>query len=72
MFDRENEVPADDTGPRCADESALAMALTTVWMLRTGRLIDRRPLLHELSAEELVEFWDDPFAEPLTKTAGAL
>ncbi|MFC4052799.1 hypothetical protein ACFOY4_24185 [Actinomadura syzygii] len=55
------------TGPQCADEAALAMTLTTVWMVRTGRLLDRKPIMHELSADELVEFWDDPLRETVTK-----
>ncbi|MFD0689166.1 hypothetical protein [Actinomadura fibrosa] len=39
------------------------MALTTVWMLKTGRLLDRDPILHELTAEELIEFWSDDLYE---------
>ncbi|ROO84278.1 hypothetical protein EDD29_1798 [Actinocorallia herbida] len=44
-------------GPRDCAEESLAVMLTTEWMLRTGRRLGDRPLLHRLDAAALVEFW---------------
>jgi hypothetical protein len=46
-------------GPQSADEVVMQVALTTSWMLRTGRHLDRAPLLHHLSDTELIDFWAD-------------
>ncbi|WP_157408040.1 hypothetical protein [Actinomadura atramentaria] len=53
-----------ETGPRTADETVMALALTTVWQLRrpSGRRERLRPragLLHGLSGDELVDFWSE-------------
>lgn len=44
-------------GPRCQEESMLEIALTTVWMVQTGRRLGEPPHLHVLAAEQLIEFW---------------
>jgi hypothetical protein len=44
-------------GPQAGEEFELALALTTQWMLITGRRLGQHPLLHGLSPEELLEFW---------------
>lgn len=46
-----------EPGPCGEDETALEIALTTVWMVRMGRRLGESPQLHELSAEQLIEFW---------------
>jgi len=51
--------PADQHSPHSADEVVEAIALTTVRMLATGRRLGCRPLLHTLSADELIDFWAD-------------
>lgn len=35
----------------------LEIALTTVWMVQTGRRLGEPPHLHVLTAEQLIEFW---------------
>lgn len=35
----------------------LEIALTTVWMVQTGRRLGEPPHLHVLAAEQLIEFW---------------
>lgn len=35
------------------------MALTTTWMLKTGRRLHRRPVVHDLSPSQLIAFWCD-------------
>src|ERR1700677_5351767 len=49
-------------GPRSADETVIAMTLTTQWMLETGRRLSEYPLLHDLAADELRDFWADDHA----------
>jgi hypothetical protein len=46
-------------GPRTADDIVIGLALTTRWMLITGRRLNQRPLLHILPAEQLLDFWAD-------------
>lgn len=46
-------------GPRSANEVIIGMALTTKWMLTTGRRLDQIPLLHDLTADQLIDFWAD-------------
>src|SRR5215467_12030667 len=46
-------------GPRTAEEAAIGLALTTSWMLITGRWMYPGPLLHDLPAEQLIDFWAD-------------
>jgi hypothetical protein len=46
-------------GPRSANEVIIGMALTTKWMLTTGRRLDQTPLLHDLTADQLIDFWAD-------------
>lgn len=46
-------------GPRSVNEVIIGMALTTTWMLTTGRRLDQMPLLHDLTADQLIEFWAD-------------
>jgi hypothetical protein len=53
----------------------MQVALTTSWMLRTGRHLDRAPLLHHLSDAELIDFWADDHLDadgpvPGTPSAG--
>jgi hypothetical protein len=40
------------------DDHAIALALTTVWAIRTGRRLRPVPV-SELSEQELVAFWAD-------------
>jgi hypothetical protein len=61
--------PAEDThpvrlpqqrhGPQSLDEIVIGIALTTKWMLITGRRLDKAPLLHDLTADQLIDFWAD-------------
>ncbi|MDN3353043.1 hypothetical protein [Actinomadura sp. DC4] len=51
--------PETPVGPRSASETIIGMALTATWMLTTGRRLDQPPLLHELTADQLVDFWAD-------------
>lgn len=47
-------------GPDNADDVALALALTTRWVLLTGRRLDcETPLFHELPVSDLIDFWAD-------------
>jgi hypothetical protein len=46
-------------GPQTADDLVIGLALTTRWMLITGRRLGQWPLLHVLSGAELIEFWAD-------------
>lgn len=46
-------------GPRTADEVVIGLTLTTQWMLITGRYLHERPLLHDLPAGQLIDFWAD-------------
>jgi hypothetical protein len=46
-------------GPQSDDERLMAIMLTTQWMLITGRLLGRHPLLHHLGPEALIDFWAD-------------
>ena len=46
-------------GPQSPDEVVIGVALTAQWMLRTGRRLDEAPLLHELSGDQLIDFWAD-------------
>jgi hypothetical protein len=64
---RRNE-PVVPATPRSEDE-LLAFLLISTWSLLTGRgLRDARPA--DLTAEELIEFWADDFADEPTGTAG--
>ncbi|SEG48008.1 hypothetical protein SAMN04489712_105452 [Thermomonospora echinospora] len=51
--------PADH-GPCSAEEVTLGVALTTTWMLATGRRLNQPPLAHHLPADQLLEFWAEP------------
>jgi hypothetical protein len=52
-------------GPQSADDVVIAIALTTTWMLATGRrLRSDMPLLHDLNARELIDFWADDHITP--------
>jgi hypothetical protein len=53
---------APAAGPRCCDDAVIGIALTTTWMLITGRFLDHEPLLHGLPAADLIDFWADDFA----------
>ena len=44
-------------GPRTPDEVLLGITLTSTWMLNTGRCLGAFPLLHDLDAAELIDFW---------------
>lgn len=47
-------------GPQSADDVVIGLALTTTWVLATGRrLCCDVPLFHDLPAPELVDFWAD-------------
>ena len=51
-------------GPGVYEDQLLAMLLTTIWAVRTGRTLPPVPV-NELSAEELVNFWaDDQLEQP--------
>lgn len=53
-------------GPQCAEERVIALALTASWMTLTGRRLDSAtPLLHELPAYELIDFWADDHIVPV-------
>lgn len=53
------------TGP---DDLAIALALTTVWAIRTGRMLRPVPV-SELTADELIAFWaDDQIGENLLES----
>lgn len=51
--------PEPSVGPRSANEIVIGMALTATWMLATGRRLDQPPLLHDLTADQLIDFWAD-------------
>lgn len=55
-------------GPRSADEIAIATALTTTWALVTGRRPRPAPLLHDLPALDLIDFWADDHLETRPET----
>ena len=46
-------------GPQSPEEVAIGVALTTQWMLTTGRRLGQEPLLHDLAADQLIDFWAD-------------
>jgi hypothetical protein len=47
------------------DDKALALSLFATWAARTGRVLRPVPM-HELTAEELIEFWaDDQISYPV-------
>jgi hypothetical protein len=48
-------------GPQSPDEAIVGIALTVRWMLITGRRLDQRPELHELSCDQLIDFWADDY-----------
>lgn len=50
-------------GPRSADEFLIAIALTTTWALVTGRRPRPAPLIHDLPARDLIDFWADDHLE---------
>jgi hypothetical protein len=52
-------------GPQSADDLVIGIALTTTWMLITGRrLRSGVPLVHHLTAVELIDFWADDHINP--------
>lgn len=51
--------PSARHGPRSADEALIGVALTTQWMLVTGRRLRQDPTLHDLDLDELIDFWAD-------------
>ncbi len=51
------EMPRTAIGP-VGNDAYMALALMTVWAIRTGRPLPTSPV-HELSAEELEDFWAD-------------
>jgi hypothetical protein len=51
--------PGRRHGPRTADEKIIGVALTTRWMLITGRRLHQSPLLHDLPTGQLIDFWAD-------------
>jgi hypothetical protein len=54
-------------GPESAEDLVLGLALTTTWMLKTGRhLRCRVPLMHDLTAAELIDFWADDHIQRAT------
>jgi hypothetical protein len=46
-------------GPQSPDEVVIGVALTTRWMLDTGRRLDQAPLMHDLTGDQLIDFWAD-------------
>jgi hypothetical protein len=53
-----------DAGPGAYEDQLLAVLLTTIWSVRTGRTLPPVPV-SELSPEELVNFWaDDQLEQP--------
>jgi hypothetical protein len=52
-------LPAQFYGPQSSDEAVIGIALTTRWMLITGRRLNEAPLLHGLPADQLIDFWAD-------------
>lgn len=47
-------------GPRSADDVAIGLALTTMWVLATGRRLRCDvPLFHDLPEGDLIDFWAD-------------
>jgi hypothetical protein len=52
-------------GPRSADDVVIAIALTTTWVLATGRRLRcEQPLFHDLNVHELIDFWADDHITP--------
>lgn len=43
----------------------MAAALTVTWQLISGRRLDQRALLHELSPDQLIGFWADDHQAPV-------
>jgi hypothetical protein len=57
--------PGPLRGPQSPDDVVMGIALTTTWMLATGRRLRCGvPLFHDLAAPELVDFWADDHIEP--------
>jgi hypothetical protein len=48
-------------GPQSPDEIVIGVALTTRWMLNTGRRLDQVPLMHDLTGDQLIDFWADDY-----------
>ena len=48
-------------GPQSPDEVVIGVALTTRWMLNTGRRLGQVPLLHDLTGDQLIDFWADDY-----------
>jgi hypothetical protein len=48
-------------GPQSPDEIVIGVALTTRWMLNTGRRLDQAPLMHDLTGDQLIDFWADDY-----------
>ena len=46
-------------GPQSPDEVVIGVALTTRWMLDTGRRLDQAPLMHDMTVDQLIDFWAD-------------
>ena len=51
-------------GPQTADDVIIGVALTTQWMLITGRRLHQSLLLHDLPTGQLIDFWADDFQPP--------
>jgi hypothetical protein len=58
-------------GPQCGSDVIIGLALTTTWMLITGRCLDHGPLLHGLPAADLIDFWADDYFVPADKAGAA-
>src|SRR5262245_28777160 len=52
-------LPQHGYGPQSLDETVIGIALTTRWMLTTGRRLDQAPLMHDLTDDQLIDFWAD-------------
>jgi hypothetical protein len=48
-------------GPQSPDEVVIGVVLTTRWMLDTGRRLDQAPLMHDLTGDQLIDFWADDY-----------
>lgn len=48
------------SGPQSADDVVIGLALTTTWVLVTGRRVRcDLPLFHDLPESDLIDFWAD-------------
>jgi hypothetical protein len=51
-------------GPRCPEEELLARAMVVIRAVTTGHVIREHVPPHELTTEELIQFWADDSMAP--------